>query len=286
MAAHVSSLDSSVRSGSDSTQKYLEEEFRVIKSKLNALVTASMTKSRNRDELLLRPYSTIEQGSSSPDYSRMDSLELRSIQTQDSRSLVKVFRHSSKIQFKSLRSVLWRWSSYSLPIGILAIEMRQAELKSSNSQRRSTEGKSYTIKFRFAPLLWIMDRIVQVSYTISISDYRLPYWQSEMSDETSLIPRELEESFQDGALIDFLDCMEAMPFASIHNIITMRWRPKPWDPKVRMPSSPFLDCRFYSSFNGFSVGRAVELCLKTRHTDPHRNFQNLKFVGPNPCMQA
>lgn len=239
-----------------------------------------MNSFNGRERCLVASHSRTELGTGFPEHAEIHSLTLRSHQ-HDLQSSVRTPMDLSRTQYKSLKSLSWRWTSYDLPIGILAIETIQSEVNPSNIRGRSTKEKNYTIKFRFAPSLWIMDRIVQVSYRFTISDYRLPYWQSEMSDELSLIPLDLEQSFQDGALIDFLDCMEAMPYSSIYEIITRNWDPRPWKTKARTTSSLFMDCRFYRASN-LDAGRAVEMWFRPRHTYDDQN----KCVSSPPTSRV
>ncbi len=268
MTDQLSTLNSTIRDGFDATQKVLDTELPAVGAQLTELITASIHGLRYKTQVTTTTHMAEERELDSATCAEKESINHRSIHLHESRDLVHISREPSSTALRTLKPIHWNWSSYSLPVGILAIETCQAEVHCSNSRARPGKANKYTVKFRFAPLSWIMDGIIQVSYSVSVSAYHLPSWQSMMSDDTSLIPAEIDNALQEGALLDFLDCMEVMPYQSIHRMLHTNWGRR--SPERTTGNSPLLDLRVGRAHNnalGSMPGYGVEVWFKTKYTD-------------------
>ena len=104
-------------------------------------------------------------------------------------------------QFTTKKQVYWRWSTYRLPIGLLSIEASQAESNQTLESNICCQEKQTKVIFVFSPPKWVIDSMVQISYTLTMNGNNIPSWQKSQCGSTSIFPQALRESLKNKDLL-------------------------------------------------------------------------------------
>lgn len=102
---------------------------------------------------------------------------------------------------KTKNRVYWRWSTYRLPIGLLSIETSKEESISTSDSNICNPRKQTKVVFIFSPSKWVIDSMIQISYTLTMQGNNIPSWQKSQCGSMSLFPHALGESLKDKDLL-------------------------------------------------------------------------------------
>lgn len=97
--------------------------------------------------------------------------------------------------------VYWRWSTYRLPIGLLSIETSQEESIQTPDSNLCDQEKQMRVVFIFSPPKWVIDSMIQISYTLTMKGNNIPSWQKSQCGSMSIFPQALRESLKSKDLL-------------------------------------------------------------------------------------
>lgn len=187
----------------------VHEDLNLVKSEMSSLGESSQACNKLLRELLAKA-----NNSTGSAIGHFGSFELgpnvqKSLFKQRAPMMNHMPQQASLVTTKN--QVYWRWSTYRLPIGVLSIEASQQESIRTPDLNTCDQEKQTRVIFVFSPPKWVIDSMIQISYTLTMKGNNIPSWQKSQCGSTSLFPQALQESLKDNDLLAAGKLLANMP---------------------------------------------------------------------------
>ncbi len=199
----------------------VEREMQAIRTQLANLSSSSKFDHLQTRDLLMWLSSQRQQPTTSAGF--LDAMpvtrRLRPVKRQwASEDYAFVAPETERSQIVPTKKVYWKWSSYSLPIGVLAVETYRGS-QADREDPHEADTQQYGVKFSFAPPTWIMDQVVRVSLLVSVSGQRLPQWQFMQSGAMSVLPAQLTDAVAEADLLEVTKIVHSMSVNATYEMV-------------------------------------------------------------------